>query len=104
MLKRDGLYVTFVHRSFQEYFCAFFLSRSEDIDLFKAIDGLAGRGRAENCVRMLYDMVPERVMLRWMLPMLDSIHSEMKILDRIKNFVKFINKFYSEFRSPMVVA
>jgi hypothetical protein len=44
LLKRDVLFVTFVHRSFQEYFTSLFLARSEGVELRSIIDELAARG------------------------------------------------------------
>jgi hypothetical protein len=94
MLKRDGLFITFVHRAFQEYFCAYFLSRSDEVDLYKVIDDLAGRGRTEQCLRMLFDIAPERITLRWMLPFLEGLGSACARFRSEKNFAGFINHFY----------
>ena len=94
MLKRDGLFITFVHRSFQEYFCAFFISRSDEIDMYRVVDGLATRGRAEQCLSMLYDIAPERILIRWMLPFLIEIASELEVVRKDGNRVRLIYLFY----------
>jgi predicted NACHT family NTPase len=38
VLQRDGLFLTFSHRSFQEYFAAYFVCRSPAVDLSRMLD------------------------------------------------------------------
>jgi tRNA A37 threonylcarbamoyladenosine biosynthesis protein TsaE len=98
MLKRDGLFITFVHRSFQEYFCAYFLSRTEEIDLIQVVDALADRGRSEQCLDMLFDISPERVLLKWAYPTLAELAAKLRQVEGPHDIAGFANGFYNGIR------
>src|SRR3989337_2930280 len=94
MLKRDGLFVTFVHRSFQEYFCAYFLSRADGINLFSVLDNLSERGSSEQCMSLLFDMSPDRVLFGWIGPLLESIRPDLARVKSSNDVAGFLNLFY----------
>ena len=70
----EGKY-QFVHRSFQEYFCAVFFSNREDAILERLGDFLEQRKqrmRGGQTFKMLYDMIPDRVEANIFIPYLQK--------------------------------
>lgn len=55
MLQRDGMDLVFAHRSFQEYFSAYFLARVSNANLDAVLKKIARRP-TDNVIKMLYDM------------------------------------------------
>jgi hypothetical protein len=75
LLQKEGFEISFVHRSFQEYFCALFLSKSPSGVIKKYFD--SGKFRVkDNVVPMLYSMVPERVEAEWASGVVDFFRGE----------------------------
>ena len=68
MLQREGLFITFSHHLFQEYFTAVFLSKVEFDNYGEIIEALASRGSRESTIVMLYDMAPDRLETLWLGP------------------------------------
>ncbi len=98
MIRRDGLFLTFVHRSFQEYFCAYFLSQSEGTNLYEIVDSLAERGQSEQCLRMLYDISPDRITLNWILPLLEKHTQNQPHAGHLSDLASILKKFYTGIR------
>jgi len=65
VIQRDGLFNTFAHRSFQEYFTALFLSRYTGDDFSTLVDGIVVAGVGENVLRMLLELSPELLEEKW---------------------------------------
>ncbi|WP_409188475.1 NACHT domain-containing protein [Bradyrhizobium sp. RDM4] len=79
ILQRDGLYVTFVHRSFQEYFTALFASqRSRSLDMFDFAERLVARGRTDNVLAHALQLNEEAIEQEWILPKIVSIEAKVK--------------------------
>lgn len=78
LLQRDGLYYAFVHRSFQEYFAAVFISRQDDSRMASAIRSLASRAESDEVIEMLYQLNPDAFERTWALPWLK------RLADRIR--------------------
>ena len=69
LLQIEGFEISFVHRSFQEYFCALFVSLAPSGAVALYLN--SGRYRTyDSVLPMLYAMVPERVEAEWALPTL----------------------------------
>ncbi len=69
----------FVHRSFQEYFCALFFSKQKDRTLGaigEFFESKHVRYRADKTFDMLYDMIPEKVEEYIFLPYLQKLFDE----------------------------
>lgn len=95
MLVRDGLNLRFSHRSFQEYFAAYYTTHLDDKTQRKLIarwlteDGFFN---TSEFVKILYDMIPERFEKNVMLPALKKIKCECEGLDDIDKFGQFFDQ------------
>lgn len=67
MLQRDGLDLSFVHRSFQEYFMAVFIQNSHG-DKVRGLLDKTSRRIADSVCGMAYEMDKEKVEEVWLLP------------------------------------
>jgi hypothetical protein len=94
MLKRDGLQITFVHRSFQEYFCSVHLSSAKMNDRPAAIKQVAARGEGEQVLRLLYDIAPEMLASEWLLSELEKAKSDVDSCLKNQDFSTFIKSYF----------
>lgn len=94
MLKRDGLFITFVHRSFQEYFCAVFVSKMPVEEFGITFDALLQRASTDACVSMLCDMVPDLILAHWGKPLLETTAARLEQLAREPSVSGFAREFY----------
>jgi hypothetical protein len=79
ILQRDGLHVTFVHRSFQEYFTALFASqRSRSLDMFDFAERLVARGRTDNVLALALQLNEEAIEQEWILPKIVAIEAKVR--------------------------
>ncbi|MET3648929.1 NACHT domain-containing protein [Phyllobacterium ifriqiyense] len=81
LLQRDGNYITFVHRSFQEYFAALFISKSPPSEIFAIFEALVSRGRVDAVIRMTLQLNDGVVEQEWVLPKLRAFD---KAIDNAK--------------------
>ncbi|RYG97752.1 MAG: NACHT domain-containing protein [Alphaproteobacteria bacterium] len=72
MLQHDGLDTTFVHRSFQEYFAAYFASRLPNDKMDKVLDSFAERFN-DQALAMAFDMSREVLEISWCLTKIDTL-------------------------------
>jgi len=89
MLVMDGLDYTFSHRSFQEYFAAYFLSRVKVDEFSRAIPQLIQRGVFDNVLTMVSEMNREKFEEVWALPTLNKLCDRVKGLDANKNWIAY---------------
>lgn len=93
MFLESGKY-NFIHRSFQEYFCARFFARQKDKNL-ERIGKLFEHNRlarqSDQTFRMLYDMIPEKVKEYIIIPYLRDLLAE---CDRADGYHTFLRKIY----------
>lgn len=80
MLQKDGLYYTFVHREFQEYFAAIFISRQSELDLRKLFSGYSDKG-GSNVYRMFYEITPHLVEKYLIIPTIARWLKKTQLLD-----------------------
>lgn len=75
VMQIDGFEYTFVHRSFQEYFCAVFISRSSPDVRKKFISSIISRF-SDSVIPMAYEMAPNLVEVDWTAPTIEAILAE----------------------------
>jgi hypothetical protein len=71
LLQLEGLFYSFVHRSFQEYFTAFFLCNCAEEFRNEFLDEFPSRPW-DTTLSMLFDMSQDRVEVGWVLPKIKS--------------------------------
>jgi len=72
ILQPDGLLFSFVHRSFQEYFCADFISSLPGNHIRAVLDRIAVRFM-DSVISMAYDINRSAIEKHWMVPNIDYI-------------------------------
>jgi hypothetical protein len=97
MLHQDGLQWTFVHRSFQEYFSALFVTTMHSSKVRRIVDKFAMRF-ADNVIIMAHDMARETIEQEWVLPAIRDLTDALDLggVDdgRVAiRLAKFINEF-----------
>lgn len=96
VLYKDGLTYRFVHRSFQEYFSAYYLKTLSDDNMksmaMKLINNDQRRSASDNVISMLFDMAPERVEKNVFYPYMKEFEKDLS--DN--------NKSYEYYRSKLI--
>ena len=93
VLYKDGTKYYFVHRSFQEYFAAYFFSKQLQqnfdavLDLFTARDETMG---ADDTLGMLYGMDPPKTELCIIIPYLERLFAEREGEDNYHSFLQIV--------------
>jgi hypothetical protein len=72
LIQKEGLDNVFVHRSFQEYFVALFISEYREDDVRGLIEGIASNSQGANVLSMLVELSPEVFEYEWLLPNLEA--------------------------------
>jgi hypothetical protein len=85
MLVLDGLEYTFSHRSFQEFFAAYFLARVKADEFERVLPQLVRRGAFDNVLTMVSEMNKEKFEETWALPTLNILCESVKNIDPVKN-------------------
>jgi hypothetical protein len=88
ILQRDGLFVSFTHRSFQEYFAAVFISRGPSISIGELLDIFCERP-ADNVLQMAFDMNRPLIEREWMLGKISAVAGRIKSEELANNIVEF---------------
>jgi hypothetical protein len=70
MLQADGLYYTFVHRTFQEYFTAVFLATDPHIELYSCIGRILERQITDAVLLRLFEISRDKCEKEWAIPYL----------------------------------
>lgn len=96
IMYKEGNRCYFIHRSFQEYFCALFFSTRMDDKLKKIGDFFethSARFIGDHTFDMLYDMIPERIDRYVFLPFLQNLWER---CDNAKGYWTFLEEMYDE--------
>ncbi|SEO19181.1 NACHT domain-containing protein [Methylobacterium sp. UNC300MFChir4.1] len=80
IMQKEGLHISFTHRSFQEYFAAHFISRGSFKDISKLADNIVRR-QSDNALIMAYDMNSALLEREWILPKLRELNDEILKID-----------------------
>ncbi len=90
MLVMDGLDYTFSHRSFQEYFSAYFLARVKVDEIARVVPKLVQIEESfDNVLKMLSEMNSEKFEEAWSLPTLERMCKSVEGIDANQNPIKF---------------
>ena len=96
----EGKY-SFIHRSFQEYFCASYLSKAYD-EGYQAVRDFFEEHRSyvmdDYMFDMLYDMVPFKVEKLIFIPYLDNLFKECHSDDLTEQYWNFLERIYPVIR------
>ena len=97
LMYMDGMQYSFIHRSFQEYFCAKFFNSQLDEQLTKVIpvfdqDNTTKKG--DTALQMLYDMKPKAVALYMFLPYLNQL---IESCERGEGIWSFLETIYPDY-------
>lgn len=87
MLQKDGTDTAFVHRSFQEYFAALFVTRLSADKMAKVLDRYATRFH-DSPISMAFSMAPETIESNWVAHTIDRLIIELGNKD-----VHWVNRF-----------
>lgn len=97
MLVLDGLDYTFSHRSFQEYFTAYFLARVKVDEIERVVPKLVEiNGPYDNVLKMLSEMNNEKFEEAWSLPTLKRLVKATRNIDANKHPVAFCKAVLGE--------
>lgn len=96
LLQDDALEISFVHRSFQEYFAARYLLYYKGDVFPQVLDRLAVRASTDNVLKMLYEMNAMEVKRLWIVPKLRSFAEQLNNVDtgNPESLVDFIVKWF----------
>lgn len=94
IIQKDGNIYTFSHRSFQEYFSAVFLSKTQSLKISKVLDEIARNLFSDNVIKILRELNGERLETEWVQPKLKSIIKACEPHYRNGDAVKFLFVFY----------
>lgn len=104
IMYEEGLRYHFIHRSFQEYFCAVFFSNQMDDKLWKIgelFETQNTRFYSDHTFDMLYDMIPDKIDRFIFLPFLQNLWEECDSKDGYWTYLeKMFPTIYAEFDEP----
>lgn len=99
MLQRDGVNLTFTHRSFQEYFTALFLLNYVSDNKYELIDRVAFANDRDDVLPMVFDMSRDMLEQEWIVPRLEKL---MKIVfscpDTPEGRISYLKQCYDSIR------
>jgi hypothetical protein len=89
VIQRDGINLVFTHRTFQEFFVAYCVSRLSKKHFRPIVEKIASRW-SDNVMKMLHDMNDDLLETEYLLPAAESYLSD---FDRTVPGVDFLHKF-----------
>jgi hypothetical protein len=97
LIQKDGLENVFSHRSFQEYFCALFVSKYREADVKGLIEAIANNESHSNVLKMLFEIAPEVLEYEWFLPLFEHFLATFERVDfgRKEGLERMISAFCS---------
>jgi hypothetical protein len=108
LMQKDGLEYSFVHRSFQEYFAAVFLSRFTGDNVFRIYSHVLAKTRDSMLLPLLREIDEEALEDKWVFPIVQQIWKVLGPLSPRTDFVKFAgifgNRVHVECKPPFVAS
>lgn len=97
MLQRDGLFLTFSHRSFQEYFSAHFITKASGPAVHSLLNQIAKR-RTDSVIQMSFDINRMLIQREWILPKIKEIAEAVTRTDIDKDILDYLSIFFKTVR------
>lgn len=105
IMQRDGLEVTFTHRSFQEYFTALFLVGFTGERKFELIEKVAYANDGDDVIPMIFDINQDMIEQDFFIPALEAVfkvvtpnaQTDMERLQQVSYLYKGVTTFDSEY-------
>jgi hypothetical protein len=97
IIQKDGNIFTFSHRSFQEYFAAYFISKSQSLDTGKILDTIVKSHFRDNVINMLFELNRDLIETKWIIPRLQNSLSKCKASLDNHDTMGFLSVFYEAF-------
>ncbi len=96
LLMEDGLKVTFVHRSFQEYFAAKYASRLDDVSKAKLLDRFGKRSRTDNVLDLFWELDRRSLEDLWLIPKLMQLRKSMDVKQKvgITHYTRYVKHLF----------
>ena len=94
IIQKDGKVYTFAHRSFQEYFAAYFISRCQSVDLAQLIETILLHSFRDSVLFLLLEIDRDRVEKDWIIPMVTEL-LEVGGEARAESELKYLALYYS---------
>lgn len=100
LLIEDGIFMTFAHRSFQEYFTARFIYEASEKIQSKLLLKFESNLRSDSIFILLYEMNPEMVEQLYILPKLNGFFKTINLKSRVGiiHFTRFMQLCFSTIR------
>ena len=73
LLQRDGFFMSFVHRSFQEFFAADFIARNKLLEFPEIVRHVVSRSRTDNVLVFLQGLDEPSLARAWLIPALERL-------------------------------
>jgi hypothetical protein len=96
LLQKEGNDYVFTHRSFQEYFASYFISRSPTIPLSDLLDQFAKR-REDDVLEMAFAMNRQLLEREWIIPKVEGLIQSTSKLDIDSKPVQYIETMFGTF-------
>lgn len=99
LLVEDGLFITYTHRSFQEYFVAKFILESRHETQVKLLDKYINNLGSDSVIPLLWEMNPILVEKAVILPQFDKVINTLNIKGKIgiRAYVKWLKLSWDSF-------
>lgn len=94
LIQTDGVELSFVHRSFQEYFTARFISSLPDDKIGNAIDTVSTRSETDSVIKMIYSINKDSFEENWALPRLKTLVEIANGGDKERNLVSVFPRIF----------
>lgn len=95
ILYKDGIFYTFTHRSFQEYFAAYFLSNFNTSKRKEILKKLVVPGQSDNVLFLLYEMNSEAIEKDLIIPVLQKMLDDAKeVKGGIYKYIRILDQWY----------
>lgn len=97
LLVEEGLFLSFTHRSFQEYFAAKFISELEIEQQRSLLKKYKQYIRRDEVFNLLYEMKPDLMEKEFIIPSITELQERLEIRDKIglSHFLKYLKLHFS---------